>query len=349
MDLSDAVVFNGELYFSARDGVTGEELWRSDGTAGGTERVADIQSGAGDSRPDAFTVFDGRLYFSAEGPSGGELWRTDGTSAGTERVTDINPGGGSFPTDLTVLGDQLLFFARDGSTGKELWRTDGTPASGATQVADIDPGADDATPGVACGPGFEPTVFEGEFYFNANDGNTGVELWRSDGNGVERITDINSTGDSLPGEPTVAGDTLYFVAQDDNSNEDLYRLDTAVAATTVVKVNTNSSGILPSALTPLDGEVYFSARVEGGQFNDELWRTDSIGGGITKVAEINPGSDGSQPRGMIASGGTLFFGANDGVTGVELWRSDGTEAGTVQVKDINPSGDSSPTPLFATQ
>lgn len=349
VDLSEAAVFNGQLYFAARDGATGKELWRSDGTSDGTRRVADIQAGANGSRPDGFTVFDGLLYFSAEGGAGGELWRSDGTAAGTERVTDINPSGGAFPTHLTVLGDQLLFFARDGSSGKELWRSDGDPASAASQVADIDSGADDATPGVACGPGFEPLVFQGAFYFNANDGNAGVELWRSDGSSVERITDINSSGDSLPCEPTVADGTLYFVAQDDQFNEDLYRLDTAAAATTVVQVNTGASGILPSALTALDGDVYFSARADGGAFNDELWRTNGLGSGITKVAEIRPGDDGSQPRGMIASGGTLYFGANDGVTGVELWRSDGTEGGTVRVKDINPSGDSDPTPLFATQ
>lgn len=349
VDLNDAVVFNGALYFAARDGVTGEELWRSDGTTAGTTRVADISSGAGDSRPDAFAVFDRHLYFGAEGGSGGELWRTDGTAAGTERVTDINPNGGSFPSNINVLGDSLLFFARDGSTGKELWRSDDDPASGASRVADIDPGADDATPGVACGPGFKPLVFEGDLYFNANDGDNGVELWRSDGTSVQRITDINSSGNSLPCEPTVADGTLYFVAQDDNFNEDLYRLDTAAAATAVVQVNTNSSDILPSALTALNGDVYFSARVEGGQFNDELWRTDGLGGGITKVAEINPGDDGSQPRGMIENDGTLFFGANDGATGTELWRSDGTTDGTVRVKDINPSDDSDPTPLFATQ
>ncbi len=33
-------------------------------------------------------------------------------------------------------------------------------------------------------------------------------------------------------------------------------------------------------------------------------------------------------------GGTLYFSANDGASGVELWKSDGTVDGTVLVKDI---------------
>ena len=33
---------NGTLYFSANDGVYGDERWRSDGTAAGTKMVADI-------------------------------------------------------------------------------------------------------------------------------------------------------------------------------------------------------------------------------------------------------------------------------------------------------------------
>ena len=52
--------------------------------------------------------------------------------------------------------------------------------------------------------------------------------------------------------------------------------------------------------------------------------------------------------GARAAGGTLYFTADDGGSGVELWRSDGTGAGTRLVKDINPGeGDSSPDSLIA--
>src|SRR5262249_61137988 len=76
----------------------------------------------------------------------------------------------------------------------------------------------------------------------------------------------------------------------------------------------------------------------------ELLKSDGTAAGTTLVKDIWPGSSSA----FIVSGGsvlnafltnvngTLFFLANDGVSGRELWKSDGTAAGTVLAKDINP-------------
>jgi len=71
------------LFFAASDGVSGVELWKTDGTDAGTVCVKNINPGSG-SGPLGLTVFNGALYFLAsDGASGAELWKSDGTVAGT--------------------------------------------------------------------------------------------------------------------------------------------------------------------------------------------------------------------------------------------------------------------------
>jgi len=53
---SGFTVFNGALYFQADDGVSGIELWKTDGTANGTVLVKDINP-AGNSSPTQLTPF----------------------------------------------------------------------------------------------------------------------------------------------------------------------------------------------------------------------------------------------------------------------------------------------------
>ena len=91
-------VFDNAVYFSAFEGTSGFELWKSDGTVAGTVRVKDINPGPGGSSPFGFTISNNALYFSADdGRNGFELWKSDGTEAGTVRVKGIS--GVNVPQD----------------------------------------------------------------------------------------------------------------------------------------------------------------------------------------------------------------------------------------------------------
>ncbi len=112
-DPAQLLVIGEVLYFTANDGATGVELWKSDGTAAGTVLVKDIRPGGLGSAPSNLTNFGGTLYFSAnDGVRGHELWKSDGTAAGTICVKDVESGpGNSYPRHLTNV-DGTLFFTR---------------------------------------------------------------------------------------------------------------------------------------------------------------------------------------------------------------------------------------------
>ncbi len=169
------VRFGEHLYFRGWDGVHGAELWRTDGTAEGTELVADICPGACSSVPTELRPLLGALYFQAIDPGfGAELWRSDGTAEGTVLVADIAPGArGSQPQYMAELDGHLYFGADDGTAGVELWTSDGTP-EGTSLVADVDPGSGSSTPWNLLAVG--TTLF-----FTAETPESGRELWRSDG------------------------------------------------------------------------------------------------------------------------------------------------------------------------
>jgi ELWxxDGT repeat protein len=57
-----------------------------------------------------------------------------------------------------------------------------------------------------------------------------------------------------------------------------------------------------------------------------------------RVKDINPGGNTTWPYDLTASGGRLFFVADDGPHGPELWTSDGTGAGTVRVPGTSGIG-----------
>ncbi len=72
---TDLAAISGVLVFAAGDALQGREVWRSDGTEGGTWMLDDIVPGAGSSNPALFTASGALVYFSADdGQHGRELW-----------------------------------------------------------------------------------------------------------------------------------------------------------------------------------------------------------------------------------------------------------------------------------
>ena len=332
---SNFIEFNDRLYFTANNEENGNELWVSDGTTEGTSLLIDINPGESGSNyysfPQSsfasnFIEFDDRLYFTAnDGENGTELWVSDGTTEGTNLLKDINPNSNegynySYPqsssaSNFIEFNDQLYFTANDGENGTELWVSDGT-TEGTNLLKDINPSIRSSSynysessysfPESSYASNF--IEFNDQLYFTANDGESGNELWVSDGTteGTHILKDIN---------PGFSGSYNYSFPDGSYANN----------------------------LTEFNDQLYFTAN--DGENGNELWVSDGTTEGTNLLIDINPGVSGnsyySSPDNSFVENLTefndqLYFTANDGENGNELWVSDGTTEGTRLVADINP-------------
>ena len=178
---ANAIGYNGALYFTAGNASDGFFVWRSDGTALGTEQFIDLGSG-GDDNPHNFFTLNNQLYFfsGSTNASVRGLWKTDGSVAGTERVASLYSGltsgwyeGKSLGQLMPIPGLNKVFFTAGDSLGvQQLWVTDGT-SLGTKRVMDFGVG------------GFaQPSLIRdgGQFLlFSVTDDSGRARLWRTDG------------------------------------------------------------------------------------------------------------------------------------------------------------------------
>ena len=334
----------GLLLMRADDGVHGTELWRSDGTAAGTELVRDLVPGPAHSQPQAIRAAADGVILAANSESccDGVIWVSDGTPGGT--VAFDQEDGVPLAEVAALLKSTLFFVGGDG-----LWRTDGTIA-GTGRVADVDDGG-----------GVEPL---GDWvYFAGGTGQPwpGVsELWRTDGVAVEPVADIVPGADGSQPRSLVAGETLLFFSADDGVHgRELWVSDGTADGTTLTRdVRPGPGSGIPGYFTyELFGQTVSTVAgdkafflADDGVAGEELWVSDGTEAGTFLLRDVFPGARSSEIRWLTAAGKRVYFVAEDGVHGRELWNSDGTPGGTALVADLVPgSGSSLPDQLAAAE
>jgi ELWxxDGT repeat protein len=370
---SNLTAINGQLFFSAEDGINGREVWKTNGTEAGTILVKDINPGAGSSLPSEFINANGIIYFVADdGVHGTELWKSDGSAGGTAMVKDILAGAtGSTPSYFVRVNGAIFFIADDGIHGRELWKTDGTE-NGTLMIKDINAGAASATP-------WSLTEMNGLLYFSATDGGPGGSaLWKTDGTeagtlpikyvSIVQIRNINnSIFFSGSGDPahalwksdgTTAGTAMlkntgpissltdvngiaFFFTIGLHSAITIWKSDGTTAGTeSLVVIPSSASTYTIGYFTNVNGRLFFVGPQPSG--GTELWQSDGTTSGTTIVKDIYPGVSGSEPINLTNINGELFFRATNGTNGKEIWKSNSTDAGTVMVQDIAIPGDGMP-------
>lgn len=282
---SNFTILNNKIYFNANDGFDyengqhGFELWVSDGTAAGTQLVADINPLDG-SNPSEMITFGNKIYFSADnGTNGIELWASDGTQAGTYMVKDIRTegNGNSLPGHFIAFNDKLFFSAFTEQTGREMWITDGTE-QGTQMLKDVNSGTADSVI-----PQFRHFIYDGKLLITLNDGIHGPEIWTTDGTteGTELYLDI------FPGAEGSMGATqapiafyefdgmLYFRAFDDFEEYfQLWQSDGTVEGTKKLMPDPENPFNEALGYTPyfasLGNAMYFTAKYNESGY--ELWK-----------------------------------------------------------------------------
>jgi ELWxxDGT repeat protein len=329
--------------FFANDGVSGKEVWVTDGTEAGTFMLKNIGPGSQDLGYNGrlMPLPDGRVMFLGNDGAGDKLWATDGTSEGTVILRDAQAG---FINDYFAMADgRLLFQMFDGSDA-ELWISDGT-SDGTMLLKNIN--------SIQLNGGSMPSGFtaldDGRVIFSANDGTHGREVWVTDGtaDGTVLVKDINPGTDNWNGigagsDPaffTRLGDgRLIFRAEDEVHGNELWVTDGTEAGTQLLKdiAPAADSSYMTEPATLPDGRVVFSADM-GGNVGRELWITDGTTAGTTLVKDIEPGSGSSYLGDFTSlSDGRMVFMAQTTAAGYELWVTDGSAAGTFMLKEINP-------------
>lgn len=310
------------------------QLWRTDGTAPGTVRLLDSSTAA--VAVDAFTApaVLGELFFVARTPAGSALWRTDGTSAGTVEVLPLDSEGGLGPP--YPLGARIAFLGGRTVSAKwtfGLWIVD--PNGGTLELVRAFDEPVGSWPVASTGA---------RLYFVASEPASGEELWVSDG---------TASGTLLPAEvsPGPASTSItYLTAADDRVFFRAFRSDLGFEPWT--SDGTPGGTLLLGDLRPgpagsmedlccslgeagADGNAYFVPigggallRVDDGVHGVEPWSSDGTPDGTGLVADLSPGSPGSQVRGCGRHAGDAVFLAAPAGASPELWASDGTAAGT---------------------
>ncbi|MFN9975983.1 MAG: hypothetical protein ACK58T_39425, partial [Phycisphaerae bacterium] len=214
---------SGRIYFSANDGVHGQELWRIN-DSGIAEMVEDAIPGDGINP----IPFNGYVY-------------------GQGYV--IDPGS-SYPLHLTNVNGTLYFAANDGVNGPELWRIN---SLGIAELVEDGVAGGGLQLGAFGGNPNLLTNAEGVLYFSADGDGSGRELWRVNSGGIAEIvsapgstTGINAgTASSHPGLILGVGGAVYFVADDGTSGRELWK-----TTTTDVIQGTPQSDLITITYTP---------------------------------------------------------------------------------------------------
>ncbi|MFY9826291.1 MAG: ELWxxDGT repeat protein [Thermoanaerobaculia bacterium] len=312
------------VYFLSADSVYGFQVWRSDGTESGTQRMTTI--------PDC-NVAQAVPLLSAGGRRiftfpyyGGSLWTAGGDFSHPAPLTGCKGGCPTFITAYPFANasppGRLLFVGKDDQHGQELWITDGT-GPGTRRLTDTCSGVCDGI------DYFSPSAIRGlgKTYFRALDASEKYGLWATDGTpeGTRRVGRFPAGLGSL-------GNHVFFGSTRSGNTSELWMTDdTQEGSRRVATLQIAATGSYPSFAPVGDGALIL-ALSPNGDFQT-LWHSDGTPEGTVPVTRTAiPGIFG------VAQVGNLEIFTAERLPELQdtVWRTDGTAGGTFPVVSFKP-------------
>ncbi|MCB9047219.1 MAG: T9SS type A sorting domain-containing protein [Chitinophagales bacterium] len=251
------VVFNGNLYYTATTSANGSELYVYDGTNTPT-RITDINSGPDSSVYGPVIAYSNKIIFVANtAANGSELWEYNPTTSQTSIIADIDTGKtSSNPANFQVLNNKLYFSATTVQYGRELYMYDGSNMP--QRLTDINTSAFSSL-SVVSRNAF--AFFNNLIYFGARDTSGESHIWSYDpsNSNVKLAHKINPNGDANPREFVVYNNRLFFTVNDGANGYELYAYDGTNTPAIIGDLCPGPNSSLPTGLTPIGDELYFSA------------------------------------------------------------------------------------------
>jgi ELWxxDGT repeat protein len=321
------------VLFLAGDGQHGAQLWRSDGTPGGTRLLRALRTGTyfglnGFDLSADLVDLGPSLLFLVRTNTQVELWTSRPPAAPAARLKGC-PGG--CPEVLSRLqlvpGSSRVVFAGQGYRSRlELWASDGT-AAGTRPLRGLCSG-----PCESFSQGF--VAVAGAVYFSTADA-AGGALWRTDGTPAGTVLLGRASLPLAAGGIALNGQVLLGAASGAHTSE-LWA--TAGTAATTERVKTFSRVPTPSSdprFATLGGRVMFTTQAGAGS---AVWASD---GTSTRRLISLPAACGPSCVSFtspVTAGSLVFtFAGLDtevGLLNAHLVRTDGTPEGTRGIHDF---------------
>jgi len=291
-DYFQYVVLNNKVYFFAREDGNGFDLWRTDGTSAGTEKVAELNE-FNLGIKGFIIVFNNEIYFTMSVGGESEMYKYEDVTNSVTKVFEVNMSGSSTPSQYSIINNHLFFVANNVTNEREWYYTDGIASPTMINLNET----------LSTNPN-QTIVYDDKIYFVGAVGVSNIRnpytvFYNPVSTNFETTLLKNFTQSSLNG--TVIGangffipfnESVYFAAREsgiDNNLWQLYKTDgTAAGTEKAVNITTTHTGGLSEnelkSMIVYNGKLFFE--MSATPFGDaQLWVTDGTLSNLSRLTD----------------------------------------------------------------